>query len=140
MVDITTPDSKSDYDNLTASEKDEIRSDVEELSAKGWQNLSDSRIDRAIKGAIAERNTIYVGDMARTPTLDGDLETFLLNLSAHKCEIAEGGQAESESSEGGSSNYTSGGSVEGYLDLTRYGRTAKRHVRNEESISIVRSY
>jgi len=55
-------------------------------------------------------------------------------------ELAEGGQAESENAQGGSANYTTGGGGDSYLDLTRFGRTAKRHIRNDESISIVRSY
>ncbi len=134
-----TDTTKSGYSSLSASEKQDIRDDVESLDAHGWSNLSDTRKDRAIKDALGERETLYNDRMSRMPTLDGDEETFLLNLTAHKLELAEGGQSESESGEGGSANYQTG-QVEDYLDLTRYGRTAKRHIRNEESISIVRSY
>jgi len=130
---------KQAYANLTAPDKQEVRDDIAELSATGWDNLGNDHYDRAIKGAITERNSIYSGLMSRTPTLDGDEETFLLNLAAHKLELAEGGQAESENSGNGSVNYHSG-QPDDYLTLTRFGQTALRHVRNDESISIVRSY
>jgi len=133
--------SKSDYDSLSTSDKESIRQAVRDLSTTGFENnVSDQRLDRAIKGALGERETLYTGRMARTPTLDGDAEEFLLNLSAHKAELASGGEAESESGEGGSTNYRSGGQVEDYLELTRYGITAMRHVDNRKSTSIVRSY
>ena len=131
--------SKADFPNLSTSEQDEIISDVENLSSTGFSQLSRSRKVRAIRDALGERETIYHNDMARFPTLDGEAETFLLNLAAHKMELAEGGEPQSESGEGGSTSYNQG-NPESYLDLTRFGRTAKRHVRNEESVGIVRSW
>ena len=131
--------SKADFANLSTSAQDEIISDVENLSSTGFSQLSRSRKVRAIRDALGEAETIYYGDMARFPTLDGEAETFLLNLSAHKMELAEGGEPQSESGEGGSTSYNQG-NPEDYLDLTRFGRTAKRHVRNEESVGIVRSW
>lgn len=131
--------SKSDWDGLTTQEQTDIREQVEKLSSTGWTQLSDSRKDELIREAIGERDTLYSGQMSRLPTLDGDAEVFSLNLAAHKLEIASGGQAQSESGEGGSVNYDTG-SVEDYLDLTRYGKTAKRHVWSENSISAVRTY
>lgn len=130
---------KDGWDNLTTTEQDEIIGRVEELSSTGWSQLSRDRKARAIRDAISERDTLYSGRMSRTPTLDGDGEVFGRNLAAHKLELAEGGEPQSESGEGGSVNYQSG-QVEDYLDLTRYGKTALRHVRNDESISIVRSF
>lgn len=115
-------------------------SDVEQLSSTGFSQLSQGRKDALLADAQREAETIYSGRMSRTPTLDGDQDVFIKNLAAHKYELAEGGQAENENAQGGSASYTTGGSVDGYLDLTRFGRTAKRHIRNEESISIVRSY
>lgn len=131
--------SKSDWDALTTQEQTDIREQVEQLSSTGWSQLSDSRKNELIREAIGERDTIYSGKMSRLPTLDGDAEVFSLNLSAHKWELSEGGQAQSESGEGGSTSYQSG-NVEDYLTLTRYGKTAKRHVRNDESVAIVRSH
>lgn len=115
------------------------REDVEMLDAKGWQNLSDSRKDSLLQDAVTERETMYSGRNSRFPTLVGDEDVFVKNLAAHKWELAEGGQSDSESSQGGSTSYTSGG-AEDYLTLTRFGRTAERHIRYDESIAIVRSY
>ena len=77
--------------------------------------------------------------MSRLPTLEGDAEVFTNQLTAHKLELVEGGEAQSESGEGGSVSYQSG-SVDEYLSLTRYGETALRHIRNDESVSAIRSY
>lgn len=133
--------SKDDWDNtLTTQEKTDIREQVEKLSSTGWTQTSDSRKDELIREAIGERDTLYSGRMSRLPTLDGDSEVFTLNLAAHKLELAEGGEAQSESGEGGSVSYTTGGGAEEYLDLTRYGTTALRHVWNDNSISAIRSF
>lgn len=132
--------SKSDWDNnLTSAEKTAIREQVDSGSSTGWTNLANSRKDELIREALGERDTLYSDRMSRLPTLDGDAEVFTLNLARHKWELAEGGQAQSESGEGGSVNYTTG-NVEDYLDLTRYGQTALRHVWSDSSISAVRTY
>lgn len=132
--------SKSDWDTtLTTQEKTDIREQVEQLSSTGWTQLSDSRKDELIREAIGERDTLYSGRMSRLPTLDGDAEVFTLNLAAHKWELAEGGEAQSESGEGGSVNYTTG-QVEDYLTLTRYGKTALRHVWEDNSIAAIRTW
>ena len=131
--------SKSDWDAATTQEQDDIIEQVEYLSSTGWTQLSRERKSEAIRSAIAERDTLYTDRMSRLPTLDGDAEVFTLNLAAHKMELAEGGEAQSESGEGGSVSYTTG-NVEDYLTLTRFGKTALRHVWEDESIAIVRSY
>lgn len=131
--------SKSDWDALTTQEQDDIIATVEDLSSTGWTQTSRDRKASAVRDAIGERDTIYSGRMARRPTLDGDAEVFTKNLAAHKLELAEGGEAQSESGEGGSTSFASG-TVEDYLSLTRYGKTALRHVREDQSTSIVRSY
>lgn len=131
--------SKSDWDTLTTAEKTDIREQVDSGSSTGWTNLSDSRKDELIREALGERDTLYSGQMSRLPTLDGDAEVFTLNLARHKWELAEGGEAQSESGEGGSVNYR-GGNVEEYLDLTRYGQTALRHVWMDSSIAAVRTW
>lgn len=131
--------SKSDWDALTTAEQDDIIAEVEELSSTGWSQTSRSRKASAVREAIAERETLYSDRMSRLPTLEGDAQVFSYNLAAHKLEIREGGEAQSESGEGGSVSYQSGG-VDDYLSLTRYGKTALRHIRNDESISAIRSY
>ena len=131
--------SKSDWDAATTQEQDDIIEQVEYLSSTGWAQLSRERKAEAIRSAIAERDTLYTDRMSRLPTLDGDAEVFSLNLAAHKMELASGGEAQSESGEGGSVSYTTG-NVEDYLTLTRFGKTALRHVWEDNSISVVRSY
>ena len=131
--------SKSDWDAATTQEQDDIIEQVEYLSSTGWAQLSRERKSEAIRSAIAERDTLYTDRMSRLPTLDGDAEVFSLNLAAHKMELAEGGEAQSESGEGGSVSYTTG-NVEDYLTLTRFGKTALRHIWEDNSISVVRSY
>ena len=131
--------SKSDWDNATAQEQDGIIAQMETLSSTGWSQLSRERKSEAIRSAIAERDTLYSGRMSRLPTLDGDAEVFTLNLAAHKCQIAEGGQPQSESGEGGSTSYATNAGEE-YLQLTHFGETALRHVWQDNSISAIRSY
>jgi len=57
----------------------------------------------------------------------------------HKWQLAEGGQPNSESNQGGSASFDTTQSDD-YLSMTHYGETAKRHIRYDESIAIVRSY
>ena len=131
--------SKSEWDALSEQEQDDIIDAVEDLSKTGWSNTSRSRKVSAVSEAIAERDTLYSRRMSRLPTLEGDAEVFTNNLAAHKLEIREGGEAQSESGEGGSVSYQTG-QVEDYLTMTRYGRTALRHIRMDESISAIRSW
>ena len=113
--------------------------DVEKLAKNGWNQLSQDRKEALLEDAEAEADSIYSGRMSRTPTLVGPRDQFVKYLTAHKLELSEGGEANSESGEGGSVSYQSSQS-EDYLTLTRYGETAKRYVRNDESIAIQRSY
>jgi hypothetical protein len=129
---------KEDFDNLSSGNQKDIIDQVSRLSSTGFRQLGRDRKEEAIRAALGERVTLYSDKMARLPTLDGDAEIFLLNLSAHKMELAEGGEATNESGEGGNASFQTG-QVEDYLTLTRFGRTAKRHIRNEESLSAVRS-
>jgi hypothetical protein len=130
---------KDGWDNLTTTEQDDIIDAVEDLSSTGWTQLSRSRKASAVREAIAERETLYSDRMSRLPTLEGDAEVFTNNLAAHKMELREGGEAQSESGEGGSVSFQTS-STEEYLQLTRYGETALRHIRMDESISVIRSY
>lgn len=130
---------KSDWDSLSSTERQAIREQVEQQSSTGWTQLSDLRKDELIRAAIAERDTLYSDRMSRLPTLDGDAEYFTISLAAHKMELAEGGEAQSESGEGGSVNYSSSAGEE-YLQLTRYGETALRYVWMDNSIAAIRTY
>jgi len=132
--------SKSDWDGLGAEEQDDIIDQVDNGSSTGWSQLSRGRKAELIRESLGERDTLYSGRMSRLPTLDGDAEVFTLNLARHKWELAEGGEAQSESGEGGSVSYQGGGAGEDYLKLTRYGKTALRHVWKDNSIAAIRTY
>lgn len=113
--------------------------DVESLDSTNWDSLPDADKQDMLEDARTEADTMYSGRNARLPTVDGDRDIFVKNLTAHKWELAEGGEAQSESQTGGSTSYQSG-TVEDYLSLTRYGQTAMRHLRDEQSIAIVRTW
>jgi len=130
---------KDEWDALTDAERTAIREQVEKVSSTGFAQLSDGRKDELIRQALGERDTLYSDMMSRLPTLDGDSEVFTVNLAAHKWTLAEGGEAQSESGEGGSVNYSTNAG-EDYLEQTRYGKTALRHVFQDNSIAVVRTY
>lgn len=130
---------KDEWDALTTAEQDDIIEQVDQGSSTAWAQLSRGRQAELIREAIGERETLYSERMSRLPTLDGDAEVFSLNLARHKWTLAEGGEAQSESGEGGSVSYQTG-NVDEYLTLTRYGKTALRHIRMDESISAIRTY
>jgi len=139
MPDIEDLD-KDKWDNLNSAEKTEIREEVEYLSSTGWQQLSNDRKNWLIREAIGEASTLYTGRYSRLPTVDGDNETFRLNLAAHKMTIAEGGEAQSESNAGGNVSYnTVTGEAMDDLTHTRYGKTALKHVRDRQALGIARS-
>jgi len=141
MATITDVDSKAEYDALDATDKQDIRDDVTDLSSTGFAQMSDAKLDRAIKGAIADATSIYTDRFARMPTLDGDAEEFRLNLAAHKATIAEGGEAQSESNSGGNVSYnTVTGDAVDRLQQTRYGREAADHVRDRQGLGLYRSW
>ncbi len=114
--------------------------DVEHLSSTGWDQLNDTKKQALLDDAITEADSIYTGRFARMPTIDGDRETFVKYLAAHKWTIAEGGEAQSESSQGGNVSYNTvtGDAIEN-LQQTRYGREALNHVRDRQGLGIERS-
>ena len=120
---------------------DPTQSDVEALSSTGFTQLSDTKKQALLDDAITETDNLYGNKrMSRIPNLDGDREIFIKNLAAHKWTIAEGGEAQSESSAGGSVSYnTVTGDAINNLQQTRYGREALNHVRDRQGIGIHRS-
>jgi hypothetical protein len=117
-------------------------SDVESLDSKGWSQLDSSKKTDLLNDAEQEADTIYSGDVSTLPTIEGDTDVFVKNLAAHKFELAEGGEASSESATGGSVQYNIGNPNETYMYLsqTRFGRTCIAHFGGRDSISIVRTY
>ena len=115
-------------------------SDVEALSSKGWQQLSDSKKEVLVQKAESETELLYSGRLSTISEIEGAVDDFAASLAAHHFTQAEGGEAQSESSQGGSVNYNTV-TGEGINDLstTRYGRTCLRYLRRGASISVVRS-
>lgn len=115
--------------------------DVEALDAQGWQHLDSAKKTALLDMAESEADTLYSGRVSRLPTLEGNKEDFIKLLAAHKFELAEGGEAQSESSTGGSVSYNTvtGDRIDG-LSETRYGRQASEYLRSKQSISIVKTF
>lgn len=115
-------------------------SDVEELDATNWQQL-----DPDVKSAELERAKRMINDqfsdrVSTLPTLIGDAGDATKLLTAHLWELTTGGEAQSESSEGGSVTYnTVTGESLNSLTETRYGRQFDtHHLRNRQGLGVVR--
>ena len=115
--------------------------DVEDLTATGWQ-----QIDQEVKEAQLDRarnmiNNQFSDRVSTLPSLIGNEEDALKLLTAHFIEMTTGGEAQSESSEGGSVTYnTVTGESLNSLSETRYGRQFdSHHLRNRSGIGVVRS-
>lgn len=114
------------------------RTDVETLSSKSFDALSDSKKTDLLADAETEADTIFSGRVATLPEIEGDRDVFVKNLAAHKWTLAMGGEADSENSSGGSITYkTAPAEMDEYLSLTRFGETCKAHLRSEQGIGFV---
>jgi len=115
-------------------------SDVEELDATGW-----SQMDQAVKQQALDRAKRLVDNqfsdkVATLPTFVGSRDDGLKLLTAHLIELAQGGEAQSESSEGGSVTYnTVTGEPLDSLSETRYGREFQDfYLRDRLGIGVIR--
>jgi hypothetical protein len=118
------------------------RADVEKLDSKSWSQLSDTKKDALLSDAQSEVSTLYSDQVSTLPTIEGDEDVFTKNLAAHKFELAEGGEAGSESNTGGNVSYNLGNPQETfqYLSQTRFGRTCIGHLSGRSGIAVVRTY
>lgn len=117
-------------------------SEVEALNSKGWSQLSSSKktelLDLAesiVDGQLSARQSNF-------STIEGDSEEAKRWLAAHFYEMAEGGEAQSESSQGGSVSFnTVTGEWASSLSGTRYGRTLNDlYLRDRQGMGIQRTY
>ena len=115
--------------------------DVENYGSTNWRQL-----DSAVKAEMLElaqslMDNQFSKRVATLPNFRGDRDFGLKLLTAHLWEVAEGGEAQSESSEGGSVTYnTVTGDPVDSLQETRYGRIFRdQFLFDEQGISIVRS-
>jgi len=116
-------------------------SDVEDYDAKGWAQLDSGVKSKLLDNAQNLINNQFGDSVATLPTLVGDKDNATELLTAHLWELSEGGEAQSENSEGGSVTYnTTSGNVMNSLSETRYGRQfADLYLRDRIGIGVVRS-
>ena len=114
-------------------------SDVESLENKGWQSLDASKKSDLLADAEQEYKDLYSGRLARNSVNRTTEDLLVKYLAAHKFELAEGGEAQSESQTGGNTSYNVA-NPETYLELTRYGQTVLDYLNQRQQVSIVRSF
>lgn len=115
-------------------------SEVESLSSTGWQHLDDAKKQDMIDMAERRADNMYGGQASTLSIIEGNRDDFIKLLSAHLWELSEGGEAQSESSTGGSVNYnTVTGDTLDSLTQTRYGREALEYL-DRGGVGIVRTY
>jgi hypothetical protein len=114
-------------------------SDVEALSSTGWTQLSSSKKTALLDTAESIVNGQLSVDQATFSTIEGDPEEAKKWLAAHFYELAEGGEAQSESTQGGNVSFnTVTGEWMSSLSETRYGRTLDDlYLRNRGGLAIV---
>ena len=115
--------------------------DVQAVYGEKPPALDETKQQALLDDAETEADTIYSRRTTRTPILAGDRDIFIKHLAAHKWELAEGGELQSQSQTGGSVNFqTSPGTDDrGFLHGTRFATEANRHLSGEQSTSIIRS-
>jgi len=114
--------------------------DVEELDPTNWEQMDDGVKQESLDRARRLIDNQFSDKVATLPTLVGARDDALKLLTAHLIELAQGGEAQSESSEGGSVSYnTVTGEAINSLSETRYGRELQDfHLRDRTSIGVVR--
>ena len=117
------------------------KSDVENYGSKGWQQLDGNVKDELLSHAQALIQNQFQDRVATLPTLIGNEEDATKLLTAHLWELAEGGEAQSESGEGGNVTYnTVTGEPLDSLSETRYGREFQDfYLRDRLGIGVIRS-
>jgi len=116
-------------------------SDVEELDAQGWQQIDDAVKQESLDRARRLLDNQFSDRVATLPTFVGSRDDGLKLLAAHLIEMATGGEAQSESTEGSSVTYnTVTGETVDNLTETRYGRQfSDYYLRDRLGIGVVRS-
>ena len=115
--------------------------DVENYGRTNWRQLDADVKDEMLELAQSLMDNQFSKRVATLPNFRGDRDFGLKLLTAHLWEVAEGGEAQSESSEGGSVTYnTVTGDPVDSLQETRYGRIFRdQFLFDEQGVSIVRS-
>jgi len=116
-------------------------SDVEELDAQGWQQIDPDVKQESLDRARRLLDNQFSDRVATLPTFVGSRDDGLKLLAAHLIEMATGGEAQSESTEGSSVTYnTVTGETVDNLTETRYGRQfSDYYLRDRLGIGVIRS-
>lgn len=115
--------------------------DVESLDSTGWTQLNDTKKQDLLDIAKNQIEGPLSARVSTLPTIIGDQDDALKFLAAHYWELAEGGESQSESSQGGNVNYnTVTGDWTDGLSETRYGRALRdTYLRDKLGIGVVRT-
>ena len=114
--------------------------DVENYSATNWQQL-DADVKAELLGHAENlMDNQFSQRVSTLPNFEGNRDDGLKLLTSHLWDLSQGGEAQSESSEGGSVTYnTVTGDAIDSLRETRYGRQfADFYLRDRMGIGVVR--
>jgi hypothetical protein len=127
--------------NLPNSVDDVTVEIVEKMSATGYAQLDSGVKEQRLEIARRKMKNQYSQRTSTLPNVEGNRVDALIYLAQHEFELAEGGQAESENSEGGSVTYrTPTENDPGSLGLTSSGyQFWDEYLFDEQGISVVRS-
>ena len=114
--------------------------DVENYSATNWQQLDADVKAELLDHAENLMENQFSERVSTLPNFDGNRDDGLKLLTSHLWDLSQGGEAQSESSEGGSVTYnTVTGDAIDSLRETRYGRQfADFYLRDRMGIGVVR--
>jgi hypothetical protein len=115
--------------------------EVDEQYGDGRRTLSDSAAENIIDRADRLADDVYSSRVAREGQIEGNEKDFKVLLACHLIELTEGGEIQSQNQTGGSVSYnTVTGDPLDSLSETRWGRLAETYIRDNQSISIERTY
>lgn len=115
-------------------------SDIQEVYGEKEPALSSSKQSSLATHAEDLTEQVFGGRVSRQAELEGDEDLFATYLGAHLWEIAEGGEAQSQSQTGGSVNFAHlQTNIESTLSETRYGRVCLMMLKGNASVGIVRA-
>jgi len=113
--------------------------DVDRGASDEWSQVPDTTKQQMLQEAKEMAMTTYGGRVSRLPT-QTNKKLFVINLARHYLEDVEGGEAQSESQQGGSTSYNSGSAPDSQFPSgSRYADRAAAILRGNQNISIVRT-
>ena len=115
--------------------------DVENYASTQWQQLDGDVKQEMLDLAESLISNQFSERVSSLPNFRGDKDYGTKLLTAHMWELAQGGEAQSENTEGGSVTYNTvtGNPVES-LQETRYGRLFRdQFLFDEQGVGVVRS-